>query len=83
MDSLSEHLCNAMYVQVLKQENRVIEAKSNGWEIRVTCLFYLSGALHKNTHYHTLTNFCIMKAINPKVIIAVIITAVILAEINS
>jgi len=39
-----------MYVQVLEKENRVAEAKSNGWGIIVTCLFYLSGASPKNTH---------------------------------
>ncbi len=40
-----------MYVQVSEQENRVAEAKSNGLGIRVTCLFYLSGAFPKNTHF--------------------------------
>ena len=39
-----------MYVQVSEQENRVAEAKINGLGIRVTCLFYLSGAFPKNTH---------------------------------
>jgi len=38
-----------MYVQVLEQENRVAEAKSNGLGIRVTCSFYPLGAFHKNT----------------------------------
>jgi len=38
-----------MYGQVLEQENRVAEAKINGLRIRVTCLFYLSGAFPKNT----------------------------------
>ncbi len=41
-----------MYVQVLGQENRMAEAKSNGWGIRVTCLFYLSDAFPKNTQIH-------------------------------
>jgi hypothetical protein len=42
---------NAMYVQVLEQENRVAEAKSNGLGIRVTCLFYLSSTFPKNIQY--------------------------------
>jgi len=50
-----------MYVQVLEQENRVPEAKSNGLEIRVTCLFYLSGAFPKNTHIVDMEKCALMK----------------------